>query len=169
MSLKEVFILLENLGFVNVVIPFVIIFIVLYSVLNKVKIFKDNKVNSVIACLISFIAIAAADIVKSVNLFSYYIVMALFSAVVIFMFIALAGGKINLKSDKYKKYVSFVVAFLLCLVVFYAVYMVIGPKIDIGPLSFFMFSRFVPILVAVAVFVLIIWYVQSGSSDDSKD
>ncbi|MBW2969415.1 hypothetical protein KY314_04880, partial [Candidatus Woesearchaeota archaeon] len=48
-------------------------------------------------------------------------------------------------------------------------YMVIGPKIDIGPLSFFMFSRFVPILVAVAVFVLIIWYVQSGSSDDSKD
>ncbi len=165
MGVKEVFVFLENLGFVNIVIPFVVIFIILYSILDKIKIFKDNKVNAVLAVLVSFIAIAAADVVRNVNLFSYYLILAVFAAVIVFMLIALVGGKLDIMSGKYKKYTSWIVAVLLCLVVLYGLYIVTGPEIDIGPMSFFVLSRLVPIVIAVIVFIAIVWYVSSGKEE----
>ncbi|MBN1645083.1 hypothetical protein JW851_03525 [Candidatus Woesearchaeota archaeon] len=160
MGVKEVFIYLENLGLLNVVIPFIIIFIVLYALLNRVKLFKDNRVNVTLATLVSFIAIAAADVVTNVNLFSYYLVVLIFVIIAVLMLIALLGGKLDLMSGKKKTYFSWFVAVGLCLAVIYALYLS-GIKIDLGPVSYNWLRSIIPITIAVLVFILIVWFITS--------
>lgn len=159
MSVKEVFIYLESLGLLNVVIPFVLVFVVLYAVLKRIKLFKETKVNALLSALIAFIAIAAADVVRNVGLFSYYLVLLLFAVVAVFMLIALLGGKLDLMSEGKKKYTGWIVAIALCLGIVYAVYRA-GVRVDVG-INYFWLRSLIPLIIAVLVFVLVIWFITS--------
>lgn len=166
MGVKEVFIYLESLGLINVAIPFVIVFVVLYAVLNWVKLFKDNRVNAVLAALIAFIAIAAADVVRNLDLFSYYLVLLIFVVTAVFMFIALLGGKLELTSDKYKPYFAWSVVVILCLLIFYSLYES-GVRVDLG-IDYYLLRSLAPIAIAVLVFVLIVWFISSPGKKERK-
>ncbi len=168
MGVKEVFIYLENLGFLNIVVPFIIIFIVLYALLKRVKIFKDNRVNVILATLISFIAIAAADVITSVNLFSYYLVIFIFVIVAILILLAVLGGELDLMSKTNKKYFTWTVAILMCLLIIYALYRS-GIKLNLGPISYDWLRSIIPIAIAILVFVLIVWYITSGDQKTYKE
>lgn len=163
MGLKEVFVALEDLGVVNVVIPFVIIFIILFAVFEKVKMFKDSKVNAVLSVVISFIAIAAVDVAKNINLFSYYLVLALFGGIVILIFLGIFGGMPDVLTKERKWWTMIVFFVLLGIGLLYSLYAA-GVRPDLGPISYDWLSRLVPIAVAILVFIGIVWFVTSAKS-----
>ncbi|MBD3362064.1 hypothetical protein GF358_04735 [Candidatus Woesearchaeota archaeon] len=166
MGVKEVFVYLENLGLLNVVVPFVIVFIVVHALLTKVKVFSDNKVNAVLAALFAFISIAAADVVANVSLFSYYLVIAVFVIAAILMVIGLIGGKIDLTSDKNKKYASWIVLICLILAVIYAFYRA-GIKLNMN-ISYSWINSVIPLAISVLIFILIIWFITSPGEKTEK-
>jgi len=168
MGVKEVFVYLESLGFVNVLIPFVLVFIILYAVLEKVKLFKQNKINAVLSALIAFIAIAAADVVRNVNLLSYYLVLFVFVTLLILVFIAMLGGKLNLMSDKYLPYFRWFFVITLCFVVLFGLYLS-GIRLDISVDSYRLLEWLIPAVIVILVFVLIVWYISSGSGAAGSD
>jgi hypothetical protein len=168
MGIKEVFVYLENLGFLNVVVPFIIIFIVLYALLKRVKLFKDNRVNVILATLISFIAIAAADVVTSINLFSYYLVIFIFVIISILILISLLGGELDFMSKGNKKYFTWAVAVIMCLLIIYALYRS-GIKLNLGPISYDWLRSIIPIAIAILVFILVIWFITSGDQKTDKE
>lgn len=161
MGLKAVFVVLEDLGVVNVVIPFVIIFIILFAVFEKVKMFKDSKVNAVLAVIISFIAIAAVDVAKNINLFSYYLVLLLFGGIIILIFLGIFGGMPDVLTKERKWWTMIVFFVLLSMALLYGLYAA-GVRPDLGPVSYAWLSRLVPIAVAILVFILIVWFITSG-------
>lgn len=161
MGLKEVFVAFEDLGVVDVVIPFVIIFVILFAVFEKAKMFKDSKVNAVLAVVISFIAIAAVDVAKNINLFSYYLVLALFGGITILIFLGIFGGMPDVLTKERKWWTMVIFFILLCLVLLYSLY-ASGVRLDLGPVSYDVFRQLVPIAVAILVFILIVWFITSG-------
>ena len=163
MGLKEVFVALEDLGVVNVVIPFVIIFVVLFAVFEKVKMFKDSKVNAVLSVVISFIAIAAVDVAKNINLFSYYLVLLLFGGVIILIFLGIFGGMPDVLTKERKWWTMIVFFILLSIALLYGLY-VSGVRPDLGPISYDWLSRLVPIAVCILVFIAVVWFVTRKST-----
>ncbi len=161
MGLKEVFVVLEDLGVVDVVIPFVIIFIVLFAVFEKVKMFKDSKVNAVLSVVISFIAIAAVDVAKNINLFSYYLVLLLFGGIIILIFLGIFGGMPDVLTKERKWWTMIVFFILLSIALLYGLY-ASGVRPDLGPISYDWLSRLVPIAVCILVFIAVVWFVTSG-------
>jgi len=161
MGLKEVFVALEDLGVVNVVIPFVIIFVVLFAVFEKVKMFKDSKINAVLSVVISFIAIAAVDVAKNINLFSYYLVLLLFGGIIILIFLGIFGGMPDVLTKERKWWTMIVFFILLSIALLYGLY-ASGVRPDLGPISYDWLSRLVPIAVCILVFIAVVWFVTSG-------
>lgn len=161
MGLKEVFVVIEDLGVVNVVIPFVIVFVVLFGLFEKVRIFKDSKVNAVLSVVISFIAIAAVDVAKNINLFSYYLVLLLFGGIIILIFLGIFGGMPDILTKERKWWTMIVFFILLGAVLLYGLYSS-GVRIGIGYISYGWLSRLVPIAVSILVFIVIVWFITSG-------
>jgi bacteriorhodopsin len=136
--------------------------------LNRVKLFKDNRVNVVLATLVSFIAIAAADVVRNVNLFSYYLVILVFIFIAVLMLIALLGGKLDFMSKTNKKYFTWTVAVIMCLLIIYALY-ASGMQVDLGPISYDFLRSVIPIAIAILVFVLIVWFISSPGKKTEEE
>jgi len=55
--MQELFYQLQNWGVFDVLVPFVLIFTLLFAVLDKVQVFKEKKFNVVISMMISLIVI----------------------------------------------------------------------------------------------------------------
>lgn len=73
---RSIFYQLEYLGLSDVILPFILIFVVVWSIVKKIKMFEDKKVSVIIALVISLLTIiphslgrypAGTDIVEIIN------------------------------------------------------------------------------------------------------
>jgi len=158
MGLKEVFVAIESMGVVNVVIPFVMVFIILFAVFEKIRLFKERKVHAVLSFIFAFMVVAAADVVRSINLFSYYLVLLIFGAIVLLLFAGVFGGIPDIMNEKRKKYTAVIFIILVFIVVFYGLY-ASGIKFNLGPVSYEWLQTLVPIIFGILIFVLIVWLI----------
>lgn len=71
LNLEQTIRQLEAAGFYQVLLPFILVFTIIFAVLQKVKLFGQNSknINVVIAILIAFFTIRAASVVALMNQF----------------------------------------------------------------------------------------------------
>ncbi len=82
-NLQEYTKMLEEIGFYDVALPFLLIFAITFAILQKARIFgkESRKVNIIIALVTAFLVIRVQPIVKIINMFlpkvSLYVVVVI--------------------------------------------------------------------------------------------
>ncbi|MDD5253695.1 MAG: hypothetical protein PHG05_01145 [Candidatus Nanoarchaeia archaeon] len=118
---------LEDLGFFDVVLPFLLTFVIVYAVLEKTKILgktKDEKpktnVNAMLAFVVALFVVATKQITDAFKISLPWVVLVLLA---ILMFMLLAGtafGDTEFKFDEHKGWRTFlmVIAFIAIIAIF---------------------------------------------------
>ncbi|MEM4263314.1 MAG: hypothetical protein QW666_00255 [Candidatus Woesearchaeota archaeon] len=100
--LEEAIKFMEHLGVWNVVIPFLLVFTLVYAILDKTKVFgtEDGKpkhrINAMIALVLAFMVLISVTVLEVINIIARYIVIA----VVGMMFFAVIIGILGVKELK---------------------------------------------------------------------
>ena len=114
MPIKEVVELFARIGLWDVVIPFCLVFTLVFAILERTKVLGKEKgrpksrLNAVIAFVIGFFVIALTDVLKAINILSQYIVVLILAG----LFIAVLLGFLGVK-DLHKSNLLKVIALLL--------------------------------------------------------
>jgi hypothetical protein len=160
---------LEQLGVLDVLLPFVLVFAVVHGVLMNIKVFKDQKINTLIALSLGLIVVfnhylkvnTQYDIVPIINQAFPNIGLTLVIIVATFLILGILG-KIPKGDTKEKKGVLGPVVIASALVVAYIYFSAMG--VDFRRYTYLLHSDWVLALIALGVFFLIIRYV-TGSGE----
>jgi len=150
---------LARLGLLDVVLPFVLIFAIVYGALDKTKILRGSSsyknINQLIAFSISFIAIASAEIVGGITVIAIYGTMGM----VAMLMLAVLFGIFGFNPDEAQAgFWVVIIAVSVGLFVYFLDIIGIG-KIDN------MLDVVVPGLVIALVFASIVWFITSEEPD----
>ena len=165
---------LQDFGFFDVILPFLLVFTIVFGILEKTKIFGVEKVgdkeypkksiNSMIAFTIAFFVIAAKEVVQSIQVSLPQVVLVL---IVLVCFMMLAGSFMGEKQFNFEQRKGWVM--FLTLVIFVAVLMIFMNSFGWleGVYNFFSNSSYLLVPIGFLLVILgAIMYVMSG--DKSK-
>ncbi|MEA3429878.1 MAG: hypothetical protein U9R08_01260 [Nanoarchaeota archaeon] len=159
---------LESLGLTDVILPFILIFSVVFAVLRKSKIFKDNpRLDGVVALVLALSVViphvlgrypANADVVNIINTALPNIAAVLIALVMLFIIIGLWGVEASWGKDIH----GFIV-FIAMVVVFYIFGRAAGWFAQGMPrwLSWLSAPDTQALIVIILVFAIIIWFVTA--------
>jgi len=162
---RNTILLLEKIGFMNVILPFMFIFVVIFGILEKAMIFGKNrdhndvtKVHAIIAFVCGFTFVAVQSLVSKLNLLLYYVALLL-----VFIFLFQLISSIFLKDHEFNKWIILsllVIIILIVLKIMNINIIVVGEKI----------SSFIPfeIILVLAIFAAIIYYITRDKKDKKK-
>lgn len=155
---------MEAMGVFEYILPFLLIFAIVYAIMSFVKIFKDNKAVNVI------ISLAVALMALQFNLVSYFfadIFPRLGVALSIILVLLILGGIFIDWSNKGVKWFAFVVVLVAIIAVVWGPLRNIG---FLGGLNFYFLGGNITGLIAVVVVVgLIIWVVSGNTKPKLGD
>ncbi len=152
---------MDNLGFINVFIPFIFVFVVIFGILEKTKVLgiesngKSKKnINSMVAFVISFLFISSTTRVESLTVYLQIIAM------VIVLLMGLAYGFALFQTDL--TYVNFRFKYLLLLL-----FVLVASLYSLGLLNnleydFIFDLIFNPVVITVVCFIGIVMFITSG-------
>jgi len=154
--------MLEGMGFLNVVLPFLFVFVIIYALLEKTKVFGLNEkgktkknLNSMTAFLIGFIFISFMSQVDSLITYLQYIGMFLIFLMGLFYLFALFRFEVPLvKKGSYIPIVLFLVSIFGFL---YA--MGFLNDLEYGWIYDLLFN---PVTILIVFFFGIVWFISSG-------
>ncbi|HLF54274.1 MAG TPA: hypothetical protein VI612_00960 [Candidatus Nanoarchaeia archaeon] len=101
MALKEVIQFLVDLGLIDVVLPFILVFVIVFGMLQSTKVLGEEKgkpkrkQNLMIAFVFGFLAVLATSQLKVVNILLSYIVLLLIIGLLMAMIFGLVGAKMG--------------------------------------------------------------------------
>jgi len=111
MTFQDVFITLESYGVFEIVLPFLLIFSLVFAVLSKIKILGDkNNINSIVALAISMLAIRNFAFTEFLNRFLPNTAMILIVILVFLLLLTMLTGKSEL--DDFAGYASLFVVLI---------------------------------------------------------
>ena len=152
---------LDNIGFLNVLLPFIFVYIVVFALLEKTKVLgieqngkAKKNLNAMVAFVLAFVFIASTSHVDSLLLYLQILGMAL-----VFV-MALLYGLAAFKTDKafeMKNFIYVVVLIFVIVAFFYAMGFLNNAKWD-----FILDLIFNPVVITVVCFYLIIMFVTGG-------
>jgi len=167
MTAKDVVVFLDKLGMWDVIVPFILVFTVVYAVLEKTKVLgEENKepkhrFNAVAAFVIASFTLIAVDVLNVVSRFSQYIVVFLIASLCMAILLTFLGFK-DIQKHKISKWVIFPVLFVI---------LIIGALYAFGWLSVLDWSavsRYFGVIIAFAVFLFVIWIILRGEKKSSE-
>ena len=156
--------------FVNAVLPFVLIFVLVYAILEKSKVLGDgkNRVNAIISLAIALIFISAGYAVDLINKIVPLVGVAL-TAILVFLLI---WGSVHSDKDDFKKaeekvkiifgWIAFLVV-AIALIYYTGLWAYIKTNYLTGN-----FSEWIPTVILVALAVAAVFAVTRGSAQDKK-
>ncbi len=118
------FSVLDALGFFRVVLPFLLVYSIIYGTLIRTKIFGDKaeNVNAMVSFSIALIFVAAANVVNLMQAFLPWVgLIAIFTVSALMLFVLVMGGDIG----EFKKYKTPAVI-MIFIAIFYALFTVAG-------------------------------------------
>ncbi len=122
MPYQEVFQWLVDFGFVEVILPFLLVFTLSYAVLQKTRVLgqEDKKpkkrLNAMVAFVLGFFAVLATQLLNVVNILIGYMVLLLVVGLLLAIVLGLAGAEGGYKN---KVFIALMII-LFALFVFYA-------------------------------------------------
>jgi len=153
--------ILQETGFYDYVLPFLLVFTILFAILEKTKVLgtQDQEkprtnINAVLAFVIALIVIVQTDIVAIMN--TYLSKMALFIIIVLIAMLVLGmlGGDFSKATG---------VPMFGIIIAIAAVIWALTPNLGILPYWMHLSDTSIAWLIVLGVFILIIWFVTSGS------
>jgi len=103
MAIKDVILAMEEIGFTSVILPFVIIFTVVFAVLQKSRVLgADSKgnpkanYNAMVAFIIAFFALIMFKTLSVMNYFIRYVAVLLFIFVILGIVLSFIGGHVHM-------------------------------------------------------------------------
>ncbi len=164
--LEEVFILLEKIGFTQVILPFILVFTLVYAFLQKTKVLgrteegkAKKRLNAMVAFVIGFFVLAAVDILNVINIISQYLVLVIIACLLIAVLLSFLGVK-NLEKSNLVKFVGLIIVLT---VVLYA--LGIFDFIDLGSFDRFLITP----IVGVVIFLLVLWFLLREKKERKKE
>jgi peptidoglycan/LPS O-acetylase OafA/YrhL len=147
---KEAVQFLADLGLLDVVLPFILSFTVLYSVLERTKVLGENKqANAMVSFVVGFFTVAALQVVQLLQTLVPWIAAGLVFVAFV-LFIATALGAEDLRKTHLPVALGFIVVGLLALYT-------LGLT---GNIPFEFLEKVVlPLVLAAAVFVAMLYYI----------
>lgn len=164
---------LEGIGFYNIVLPFVLTFVIFYGILRKIELFgdKNNEISTVIAVILAFFVVNYVPVSQSLALFFSNLVGAWAVVLVVIVLMMTGAGLLGVKPDNLpgQGYFAWLVALAA---LFLAIYW--GGVSMVAPGSLQGVEAFLSAQNALAVFVLLlgagaVWYVAAGDEDGPDD
>jgi len=126
---------LQSLGFFSVVLPFLLIYSIVYGTLVRTKIFGEgaSQINAMVAFTIALIFVAAANVVNIMELFVPWVgLIAIFVVSAMMLSVLILGGDI----DEFAKRYRTPAIGLIIIALFYALFSVAGWFESIGDTLF---------------------------------
>lgn len=142
--------LFVEIGLVDVILPFMLVFAVVFGVLEQSKIFGSRRnVNIAVAVISGLLVIASADLLVAVNRLSAFLSIVILTGLLVMMLFGLVGVQ-SLEKSKPLMYV------LLAVMLFGTLY-VLGALELVSRRS--LLNYFLPALLVFAIFVVLVWAV----------
>ncbi len=168
--LANVFNYLNNLGFMDIILPFAIIFAIVWAVLKKVKLFDNDKISVILALSIALISIIPHatgtyqeyDVVNFINTTFPQVGLILISLVLLMVVIGLLGGKAA--HDSWFVGIAGILGVILLLVVFWRA---LFPYQSPSWLSFLDDPNTQALVIILLVFGLIVYFVTKKSPGET--
>lgn len=147
--LSQVIIDVNKTGFFDYMLPFMIIFAVIYGILEKTRLFgkKAGKINSMLAVIFALIVLPFVSNVNYTNFLSKFVIV-----IFIFIFLAVIMSFLGFKSN-YSKYAAIFALVVLAIIT-------LPEFVDIS-LSDIPSEVLYIVLIAV-VFGIVVWMVSGG-------
>jgi len=169
---------LQDFGFFDVILPFLLVFTIVFGILEKTKIFGVEKVgdkeypkksvNSMIAFTIGFFVIAAKEVVQAIQVSLPQVVLVL---IILVSFMMLAGSFMADKQFSFEQHKGWVL--FLTTVVFIAVIMIFMDSFGWLDAVYKFFSNstylLVPIVFLLVILGAIIYVMGGGKPKEGKD
>lgn len=161
LNLEQTIRQLEAAGFYQVLLPFILIFTIIFAVLQKVRLFGDNSknINIVIAILIAFFTIRAAPVVGLMNQF----LPKVSAIVLVIMMLLLVLGIFGISGDSWTGWPFFAAVLLSILAVGWSVFSSI-PGLGSLPTWIRLSSTDKGILLLVGIMLIIISMFKEDNS-----
>jgi len=159
---------LKELGFFNVLLPFLLVFTVLYGILERTKIFGDKKhdINAVVAFSISMMVIGTTWVVGAITEFLPYVGMI---SIVLVSLLLLAGMMFsnNLEGLLKEKWFQTGGVIIIIIVISLSLMYIFGLKLTTGRgyILGISVNDFATIMGLILFFALIVWMVRPESSN----
>lgn len=107
MAYQEVFQLLADIGLLDVILPFILVFTITYALLQRTMLFgfegKAEKpkpkraINAMIAFVMGFFAVLATNLLHTLNILLSYLVLLLIVGLLLALVFGIAGGSAQSK------------------------------------------------------------------------
>lgn len=153
MPLKDFFIVLEQLGFTEVVLPFVLVFTVVFAVLQKSRVLgvepdgkPKTRINAMVAFVLAFLVLAMTRTLFVITWFARYAALLALAFVFLGILMAFLGA-----GEKFRNVTVGLAFALLSLVLLQVLAFadVISPDV---------MRWLLPLVIAVLVFAGLVWY-----------
>lgn len=98
MAYQEVFQLFADIGFLDVILPFLLVFIITYALLQRTMLFgvegekPKRKINAMVAFVMGFFAVLATNLLSTINILLNYMVLLLIVGLLLALVFGIAGG-----------------------------------------------------------------------------
>ncbi len=176
MAFRDAIVYLDSMGLTDIVLPFVLIFSVLYAILQKIAIFQDKdkkpdkKINSVLALAITLLTIIPhvagiypgdMDPVAIINTFLPGAVLITIIVLMALLLIGMVGGQHEASKGKMTALVGTIALIMLVAVIWRALYPYSSPNW----LSFLDDPNLQAVVIILIIMGIVVWYV---TADDSK-
>ena len=153
--------LLVQIGLVDVILPFVLAFVVLFGVLEQTKPFGQGKknVHAVLSLVAGLLVVASVDLLGAINRMSAFLSVILVTGLMVMMLFGMMGVQ-NVQKSKPLTYV------VLALFFFGALY-ILGAFDFVSKRS--LLNYFLPAVLLFALFVVLVWGVLKALPEKNKE
>ena len=152
---KDVFITLTELGILDVILPLVFVLVIVFAVLEKVKVFghinNSRAIHALIALVIAFMFIFSGSRVAALNT----VLQKVAILAVVTVLIQLVAGSFGSRIDFLKTKWFTVLLFAVVLLVFSTTFNLFGTEEALALLEFFIS----PAMIMFFVFAGVIWFI----------
>ncbi len=162
MGLKEVIVFLGSLGFWDVLLPFFLVFLILYAVLQKTRVLGEengkpkSNVNAAVSTMIGLMVVAFTSLVDAISLFVSHIALFLVAAVCV----VIVAGMFGRTGEKPKGWLLVGIFGLVLIALLYAVGLY--AKLDMTKIFAAIFN---PLLIIAVVFIGVLYFVVREKTD----
>jgi hypothetical protein len=157
-NLKEILITLDNFGFSEIVIPFVLVFVLVYALVRRTKVFTNKSHAAMIALVSGFFFISFTVLVDRMLIFIPYFVLILVFIFMLQIVFGMAGQKV--KGNK-----TIRVLFLVVMGFLFLIFFGLDPAEAIAKVISILFT---PWVILILTIIGIFYYMTKDSGKNSK-
>lgn len=166
--------ILESWGLTDALLPFLLIFVIMFAIFQKTRILGENqrRFNTIVSLVIALLVVIPhilgvypndADVVRIINTAIPQVSLVVVAIVMLLILVGILGGERNWMGGSLSGWIA-IIAFLGVLWIFLGAWL--GWEIWYWLESFFG-SDAIAIIVMILVFAIIVWWITKG--DEGKE